>query len=160
MLGLLLFAFIGGGLYYYFTQQTETVRVVSGDYLPDAKAAQKMTDEQIKEAEQTAVDASKFNMVIKPEAVFTSGNEEGDIYIQNPEHNAYPINVVIALNEGGKEVYSSGAIEPGYEVKRAVLDEGLDKGEYPATATFNIYDPVTKQKKGQVQASITISVLA
>nr|WP_236671885.1 hypothetical protein [Enterococcus sp. BWB1-3] len=159
-MALLLFLLIGGGVYYYFTQQEEPVRIVSGDYLPDAKEAQKMTDKQIKAAEQKMVDASKFNMVIKPEATFASGNEEGDIYIQNPEHNAYPINVVIALDEDGKEVYSSGAVEPGYEIKNAVLDVALAKGDYPATATFNIYDPVTKQKQGQVQASIMINVLA
>ena len=151
---------IGGGVYYFLSQQNEAVRVVSGDYLPDAKQAQKMTDQEMKQAEQTAVDASKFNMVIKPEAVFASGNDAGELYIQNPEHNAYPINVVIALDDDGKEVYSSGAVEPGYEITSAQLDETLAKGDYPATATFSIYDPVTKQKQGQVQASITIKVLA
>lgn len=150
---------VGGGVYYYLTNQTENVRVVSGDYLPDAKEAQKMTDEQIKIAEQEAVDASKFNMVIKPEAIFSEGNAEGELYIQNPEHNVYPINVVIALDKDGQEIYSSGAIEPGYEIKKAALNQSLEKGYYPATATFNVYDPVTKQKRGQVQASITIKVL-
>jgi hypothetical protein len=149
---------LGGG-YYYLTHQKEAVRVVSGEYLPEAKEAQKMTDSEIKKAEQKAVDASKFNMVIKPEAIFEAGDQEGTLYIQNPKHNAYPINVVITLDEDGAEVYSSGAMEPGYEIKTAVLEQKLTKGDYPATATFSIYDPKTKQKRGQVQASITIKVI-
>ncbi|MFK4568302.1 hypothetical protein [Enterococcus sp. UD-01] len=149
---------LGGG-YYYFIHQKEAVRVVAGDYLPEVKEAQKMTDKEIKKAEQKAVDASKFNMVIKPEAVFETGDQAGTLYIQNPEHNAYPINVVITIDKTGEEVYSSGALEPGYEIKTAVLGQKLAKGDYPATATFSIYDPKTKQKRGQVQASITIKVL-
>lgn len=134
--------------------------MVSGDYLPDKKAAKKMTDKEVKAAEQKEVDASKFNMVIKPEALFQSGSDTGKLFIQNPTANAYPIEVIITLDGEGKEkVYSSGAIQPGYEVTEAKLDKNLAKGEYPATATFNIYDPKTKEKRGQVQASITIIVL-
>ncbi|MBP2097570.1 hypothetical protein [Enterococcus rivorum] len=150
---------IGGGTYYYFSQK-EPVRVVSGDYLPDKKGAKKMTDKEVNAAEQKEVDASKFNMVIKPEALFQNGNDTGKLFIQNPKANAYPIEVIITLDEEGQEkVYSSGAIQPGYEVTEAKLDKNLTKGEYPATATFNIYDPETKEKRGQVQASITIIVL-
>lgn len=149
---------ISGGSYFYFSQK-EPVRVVSGDYLPDKKNAQKMTDKEVKATEQKAVDASKFNMVIKPEAIFQKGQEKGQLFIQNPETNAYPIEVVITLDNDNTTVYSSGAMMPGYEIKEATLDKKLTKGNYPATATFHIYDGKTKRKKGQVQASITIKVL-
>lgn len=155
---LLLLAVAAGGLYYYLSTQTEPVQVVSGDYLPDTKGAKKMSDKEVKEAEQKAVDASKFNMVIKSEAVFETGDSEGSLYIQNPVENGYPINVVIHLDSNDEQVYSSGAMQPGYEINGAKLDKKLAKGDYPATATFNIYDSKTNKKRGQVQAGITIHV--
>lgn len=159
LLLILLLAVISSGAYYYFLHK-EPVRIMSGDYLPDTKDAQKMTDKEVKEAEQKEVDASKFNMVIKPEAEFKTGDAKGSLYIQNPATNAYPVNVIITLDADGQEIYSSGGIEPGYEVSQAKLDKKLKKGDYLATATFNIYDPKTKQKKGKVQASITIHILS
>lgn len=158
LLLLLILTITGGGVYFYFSQK-EPVRVVSGDYLPDIKDAKKMTDKEVKAAEQKEVDASKFNMVIKPEALFQNGKEKGNLYIQNPEINAYPVEVVITLDKENEVVYSSGAIEPGYEINEVKLEKNLPQGEYLATATFNIYDKKTTQKKGQVQASITIKVL-
>lgn len=149
---------IAGGTYYYFSRQTTPIPVVSGDYLPDVKDAQKMSDKELKAAEQGMVDASKFNMVIKPEAVFEVGEAKGSLYIQNPIANGYPINVVIRLDDTNEEVYNSGAMSPGFEISGAKLDKVLEMGEYPATATFNIYDPETNEKRGQVQAGISLQI--
>lgn len=157
LLLLLLIAVAAGG-YYYFTHSKESVQVVGGDYLPNTKDAKKMTDKELKKAEQKVVDASKFNMVIKPEATFETADSDGSLYIKNPVENAYPVNVVIQLDSTKEEVYSSGAIQPGYEINRAKLDKKLDAGVYPATATFNIYDSKTNKKRGQVQAAITIRI--
>ncbi|OEG18490.1 hypothetical protein BCR22_10915 [Enterococcus plantarum] len=158
LLLLFLLAASAAGLYYYFSTKTEPVQVVSGDYLPDAKGAKKMSDKDLKAAEQKAVDASKFNMVIKSEAVFENGDSEGSLYIQNPIENGYPINVVIHLDSNNEQVYSSGAIQPGYEINGAKLEKKLAQGDYPATATFDIYDSKTNKKRGQVQAGITIRI--
>ena len=158
LLLLLLLAVAGGIAYYYFSNQEEPIQVVSGDYLPDKKDAKKMSDEELKAAEQKAVDASKFNMVIKSEATFPTGKSEGDLYIQNPAQNKYPIDVEVRLDSNNELIYSSGAMEPGDEIKGAILDKALAKGEYKATATFNIFDPTTKKKQGQVQAALTIHV--
>lgn len=161
LLLILLLLFItaaAGGLYYYFSTKTEPVQVVSGDYLPGTKDAKKMNDQELKAAEQKAVDASKFNMVIKSEAVFETGDSQGSLYIQNPIENGYPINVVIRLDSTNEQIYSSGAIQPGYEITGATLEKKLAKGEYPATATFNIYDSKTNKKRGEVQAGITIQI--
>lgn len=158
LLLLLLLVVSAGGLYYYFSTKTEPVQVVSGDYLPETKGAKKMSDKEVKAAEQKAVDASKFNMVIKSEAVFETGDSEGSLYIQNPVENGYPINVVIRLDSNNEQIYSSGAIQPGYEINGAKLDKKLAQGDHPATATFDIYDSKTNKKRGQVQAGITIRV--
>lgn len=154
----LLLVLTGAVSYYYFSKQDKPIQVVSGDYLPDTKDAKKMTDKEIKAAEQKEVDDSKFNMVIKSEAVFENGDSEGSLYIQNPIQNNYPINVEIYLDSNNELIYSSGAMEPSYEITGARLDKKLAKGKYPATATFNIFDPDTKEKRGQVQAAITILV--
>lgn len=158
LLLLLLFAIAAGGIYYYYSTKTEPVQVVSGDYLPETKDAKKMSDKELKAAEQKAVDASKFNMVIKSEAVFETSDSEGSLYIQNPVENGYPINVVIRLDSNNEQVYSSGAIQPGYEINGAKLEQQLSKGKHPATATFDIYDAKTNKKRGQVQAGITIQI--
>lgn len=155
---LLLVAISAGGLYYYFSTKTEPVQVISGDYLPDAKEAKKMSDKEVKAAEQKAVDASKFNMVIKSEAVFETSDSEGSLYIQNPVENDYPINVVIRLDSNNEQVYSSGAIQPGYEINGAKLEKKLAQGDHAATATFDIYDSKTNKKRGQVQAGITLRI--
>ncbi|MBP1043928.1 hypothetical protein I6N95_23140 [Vagococcus sp. BWB3-3] len=155
---LLLAALLAGGTYYYFLTRSTPMQVVSGDYLPDVKDAQKMSDKELKAAEQEVVDASKFNMVIKSQAVFESGESTGSLYIQNPVVNGYPINVVIHLDETDEEVYNSGAMSPGFEISGAKLDKILAMGDYPATATFNIYDPETNEKRGQVQAGIAIQI--
>ncbi|MGX7245353.1 hypothetical protein ACWOC1_10890 [Enterococcus quebecensis] len=158
LLLLLIFGFSAGGLYYYFSNKADSIQVVSGDYLPDTKGAQKMSDKEVKEAEQKAVNASKFNMVIKSEAVFETSDSKGSLYIQNPVENGYPINVVIHLDNNNEQVYSSGAIQPGYEINGGKLDKKLPKGNHAATATFDIYDSKTNKKRGQVQAGITIRI--
>ncbi|MEI5994559.1 hypothetical protein [Candidatus Enterococcus mansonii] len=158
LLLLLVFAAVAGSLYYYYSTKTEPVQVVSGDYLPETKGAKKMSDKEIKATEQKAVDQSKFNMVIKSEAVFETADSEGSLYIQNPIENGYPINVVIRLDSNNEEVYSSGAIQPGYEINGAMLEKKIAKGDHAATATFDIYDSKTNKKRGQVQAGITIRI--
>lgn len=157
---LLLLGLVAGGTYYYFSKKTTPIQVVSGDYLPDIKDAKKMSDKDIKAAEQKVVDASKFNMVIKSQATFESGESKGSLYIQNPVANGYPIDVVIRLDRTNEVVYTSGAMSPGFEISGATLDKFLGAGEYPATATFNIYDPATNQKRGQVQAGLTLQINA
>lgn len=158
LLLLLLLTLVAGGTYYYFSTKQAPIQVVSGDYLPDVKDARQMSDKELKAAEQKVVDASKFNMVIKSQASFESGDSEGSLYIQNPVVNGYPINVVIRLDETKEEVYTSGAMSPGFEISGAKLDKVLAAGDYPATATFNIYDPETNQKRGQVQAGLTLQI--
>lgn len=158
LLLLLLVIGVAGGIYYVLTNKSERVQIVSGDYLPGEKDAKKMSDKELKEAEQQVVDDSKFNMVIKSEATFETGESKGNLYIQNPVQNGYPINVDIHLDDTNEKVYSSGAMQPGYEVSGAVLETKLTAGVYPATATFTIFDPKTNKKRGQVQAAITLTV--
>lgn len=147
---------LGGG--YYLWSHSSSQPLIAGDYLPNIKDAKKMSDQEIKAIEQQAVDASKFNMVIKPQAIFENSQAEGSLYIQNPATNAYPIDVVIHLDETQEQVYASGGMAPGFEINGAKLEKELAPGSYPATATFNIYDESSQEKRGQVQAGLTLEV--
>lgn len=154
---ILLSCLLGGGIWFYFTQQP--TQVISGEYLGDVKDAKKMTDKKIVAMEQKEVDKSKFNMVIKPEITLHTKTKMGDSYIQNPSHNAYPIDVELILN--GQVIYTTGAIEPGYEVTSIALhnDFEMDSGTYGGVARFKIYDAITKIQRGQTEATVSITVV-
>lgn len=155
---LLLLLIIGaaGGYYWYKTHQNPK-ELIAGDY-PDIKDAQKMTEKELKEYQKKKVDETQFTLTIFPEATFSKATSEGNIYIKNEPVNAYPINVKVMLDEGNKQIYESGMIEPGFEVTKAKLDKPLELGTYKATAYVDIYDNKTKEKRGATQAVIEITV--
>ncbi|MGM0167616.1 hypothetical protein IGI39_002600 [Enterococcus sp. AZ135] len=156
---LLLLLALGGISAYFFTRpDAKPVSMVSGEFLPEGKDANKISDAELKKMAQQKVDRSKFNMVIAPDATFESSDQAGELIIQNPTNNAYPVNVEITREDNGELIYTSGAIQPGYEVKEAKLEKKLSKGDYPATAKFSLYDDKTNEKKGEVAAKITIHV--
>lgn len=159
LLLLLFLAGAGGAYWYYMTHQPEEkkVSVVSGDFLPDSKDASEMSDGEIASYAQKAVDDSQFQMIIGSEITVNSQTKASNIYIQNPPNNGYPIDVTITL-EDGTVVYSSGAINVGYEVKNATFDTTMNTGTYTGTALFKLYDPETSKAKGQVAAKVTITV--
>ena len=64
----------------------------------------------------------------------------------------------ISLLSSGEVIYSSGAIYPNQFVENVALATPLAKGEYPAKATINIYDPESKEKQGVTEAELTIIV--
>lgn len=95
LLGLLLL--LSGWLVYryYLQAKPEPVTIVSGEFLPAGKDAQKISDSEKKKMAQVAVDKSKFNLVISPEAKIDRQTGSGELMIKNPSENGYPINVEI-----------------------------------------------------------------
>lgn len=152
---LLLLSFLGGIGFYYLNQQQVNVPVISADILPEIGDA---SDREVAERAQEVADANYFTLTINPSAVFEAGDREGSIEIINPATNVYPIAVDIHLNETGEMIYSSGAIYPNQQILTAKLAQPLEKGEYAATATVNIYDPETHEKQGVTEAAITIKI--
>ncbi|WP_181055307.1 hypothetical protein [Enterococcus mundtii] len=156
---LLLLIIAGWLLYRHFSQETpEPVTLVSGEFLPDGKDAQRISEEELSELAQTAADRSKFNLMISPEATFDHRTLQGELMIKNPLENGHPINVEIRKKSNDELVYTSGAIQPGYEIKEVTLEQSLEKGEHPSVAMFSLYDPDTNQKKGQVAAGVTLVI--
>ena len=159
LLLLLLLLSVGGYLIYqHFNQPDTPVTVVSGEFLPDGKDAKEISEKELANMAQKKVDANQFNMVIAPNAKVNKKDMSSDLYIQNPKHNANPINVEIRLKDSNELVYTSGAIKPGYEVKGATLEKELEEDDHPATALFSIYDGSTNEKRGQVAATVTFKV--
>lgn len=160
LLLLLLLLLAAGYMIYdhFFKQEELPVTIVAGDFLPDGKDASKMSDKEIADFAQSAVDKSQFNMRILSEATIDQNTMTGILAIQNPPSNAQPVNVVVTVDETGEVVYNSGAIQPGEEIRTATLEKELEPGNYPATATFNVYDPDTKKKQGEVQSVLTLMV--
>lgn len=93
---LLLLIFGGIGAYFFTRQEEKPVSIVSGEFLPEGKDAEKISDSELKKMAQEKVDRSKFNMIIVPEATFETSDKAGELTIQNPAHNAYPVNVEIS----------------------------------------------------------------
>ena len=113
---------------------------------------------RVSERAQEIADANYFTLQINPEAIFEDGQSTGSIEIVNPGTNVYPIAVDISLLSSGEVIYSSGAIYPNQFVENVALATPLAKGEYPAKATINIYDPESKEKQGVTEAELTIIV--
>ncbi|MGM0240500.1 hypothetical protein [Enterococcus sp. AZ103] len=157
LLALLLLA-AGYLIYDHFFKAEISTTVVAGDFLPDGKDASKMTEKEISDFAQSAVDKSQFNMRIVSEANIDQNTMTGELAIQNPPSNAQPVNVVVTVDDTGEVVYNSGAIQPGEEIRSATLEKELEPGNYPATATFNVYDPDSKKKQGEVQSVLTLMV--
>lgn len=156
---LLLIVIIGSYFIYkkYFVS-SEPVTVISGDFLPEGKDAQKISEKEMEKFAQDAVDSSNFNMVIGSKATIDASTMKGKLFIQNPPQNAYPVNVEIRLDDGDDLLYTSGAIQPGEEIKEVLLDKKLSVGSYKSTATFSLYNATTKEKEGQVSAGVTFEV--
>ncbi|MBS9338010.1 hypothetical protein [Fructobacillus parabroussonetiae] len=157
LLFLLLFSCGAGYLFNKVYSPTTTKKIVSGDFLPGYKDAQKLTDEEIAKYAQKKVDASKFQMIINPDIIVNKSSQSSDINIKNPSSNSYPIAVTITL-DNGEVVYRSGRMDAGYEVRNPKLDKNLKIGHYKGVATFKIYDVKTSKEKGKVSTAITIVV--
>lgn len=152
---LLLVSVIAGLSFYYWHQKQQSVPIISADILPERGDA---TDREMAVKAQEIADANYFTLTINPQAVFENGESEGKLEIINPATNVYPIAVDIHLDDTGDLIYSSGAIFPNQQILTARLDKQLEKGEYKATATINIYDPDTKEKQGITEASINVTI--
>ena len=152
-----------GYLKYPWEQDNAPKVIVSGDLFPDSGDADEgnlpnMTPDEIREYMQKAVDGANLSFEINSRPVFKDGKSEGNLAIQNPRFNIYPIVVQITLNDTGEIIYDSGGILPNHYIYNAKLLRVLKAGTYEATATINCYDPDTKVWQGKAQAELVITV--
>jgi hypothetical protein len=146
-----------------FPWEKESVPIVAGDLFPGQGDAENghlsgMTPEDIKEQMQKVADASYFSFKINARPVFEDGGAEGDLGIENPNNNVYPMVVQIFLDDTGELIYDSGGILPDHHIDRAKLSKRLKAGTHKATAYMNAYDPDTKEWQGKQAAALIITV--
>ena len=139
-------------LYFHFFNP-DVSQINHQERLPPVKDAQNRLLE-----EAQSIDANYFTLTIHPEMIFPSSHEEGQFHIANVQSNVYPIAVSIQLAETTEEVYHSGAIYPGQEVRTGRLTVELAKGEYLAIAVVTLYDPETKDKTAITQAEVLLII--
>jgi hypothetical protein len=137
--------------------------IMAGDLFPGLGDAvdghlATMTREQILAQMQRVVDESQFSFKINARPVFASGNAGGNLDIENPSYNMYPMVVQITLDDSEEVIYDSGGILPNQHIANARLNRALNAGTYRATASMNAYDPVTKIWQGRALAALIITV--
>jgi hypothetical protein len=90
--------------------------------------------------------------------VFEDGASDGTLGIVNDISNNYPLVVYIVRSDTHEEIYRSGAIPVGSEIKEAPLDVALAEGDYDCVAYFNSVNVDTGTFLGTAGAEITITV--
>ena len=119
-----------------------------------------MSDEEIRKQMQMVADASYFGFKINARPVFATGAGEGNLRIENPSYNVYPMVVQIFLDDTQEMIYDSGGILPNQHVDTASLNKRLPPGKYNATAFMNAYDPDNHSWLGKQSAALVITVNA
>ena len=118
-----------------------------------------MSTEEIMSQMQKSADASYFSFKINAEPVFSSPESEGNLEIENPSYNTYPMVVKIYRDDTLEMIYNSGLIPPNYHIQNARLDVVLPSGTYKCTAELLAYNSETAEYLGKSQAGITITIL-
>ena len=108
---------------------------------------------------QKEADASKFSFKINSNPVFKDGNSEGNLRIENPHYNKFPIEVIIRLKSNNEVVFKTGKMEPNHYIESAKLNENLPKGTYKAVATIKAFDFKNNDKcLGKANAILNIHI--
>lgn len=145
---ILLFMLLVAGIV-YFTVPNKEIHTGGWFYEQDAVAIQDAVDQSVQEG--------YFNMTINTRVPVYDGST-AYIGIQNVEANHFDCIVTVTLDDG-TQIFKSGGIAPGQELKIVNLDVSLEKGTYEATALFEIYDiNEAHTKAGQTASKITLYV--
>jgi hypothetical protein len=108
---------------------------------------------------QRKVDEGQFSFKINARPVFETGSSAGNLRIENPNFNIYPMNVEIYLDDSQELIYNSGGILPNHHVASDTLNTNLPAGEYHATAYMNAYHPDTMEFMGKTGVKMILSVV-
>ena len=107
---------------------------------------------------QEELDNSMIAFSVNTNPVFNNGSAEGNLMIENPEHNAKLLVAEIRLNGTNELIYTSKAILPGSYIEKAKLNKSLEKGSYEAMVQFLAYSEDSNEFIGQTAAGIHITI--
>lgn len=135
-------------------EKIETAEGAVIDEIPEG-----MTEGEYGDLLQKQIDDSMFTINVRSTPVFQNGNAKGVIDIVNNPSNKFPCKVSLKLDESGEEVYRcDDLIYPGQYINAIKLTKNLEKGAYPATLTYYVYDEKGEEAIGVINAGINIAI--
>ena len=148
LLLLLLLLLAGGAVWWFATQPDPDLErnIVVGSVTGDDSQPERDVAENV----------IAFSIDSKME--FASPSEEGDILFENPEGNGKYIRLSLVRDDDGKEIYSTGFLQPGTYVEKDALDAMVATGTYRCTALVSAYRTNDKSYIGTVAAGVTVTV--
>lgn len=155
---LCLLAVVAGGAAFWLTREDTDPLALDDNATMGVLPGIDITERQAQLQEQ--LDESMIAFSINTSPVFATGGSEGNLMLENPEHNAKLLVAEIYLDDTQELIYQSKAIPAGTYIENAMLDKVLEPGEYQATAYFKAYREDDRSFIGQAGAAIKITVLS
>ena len=155
---LCLLAVVAGGAAFWLTREDTDPLALDDNATMGVLPGIDITERQAQLQEQ--LDESMIAFSINTSPVFATGGSEGNLMLENPEHNAKLLVAEIYLDDTQELIYQSKAIPAGAYIENAMLDKVLEPGEYQATAYFKAYREDDHSFIGQAGAAIKITVLS
>lgn len=118
-----------------------------------------MKEGELGDALQQKIDDSMFTINVNTQPIFKNGNSKGKIDIVNNPGNQYPCKLLLTLDENENELYRcDDLIYPEQYIHEIKLSKNLEKGVYPATLFYYVYDKEGEEMTGVVKAGINIVI--
>ena len=155
---LCLLAVVAGGAAFWLTREDTDPLALDDNATMGVLPGIDITERQAQLQEQ--LDESMIAFSINTSPVFATGGSEGNLMLENPEHNAKLLVAEIYLDDTQELIYQSKAIPAGAYIENAMLDKVLEPGEYQAKAYFKAYREDDRSFIGQAGAAIKITVLS
>lgn len=162
---LILAVLILGGSVFALNRQFNSSTLPKEDEIPVAEGGLvQELPEDMKKGEygdllQQKIDDSMFTINVRSTPVFKNGIAKGIIDIVNNPSNKFPCKVVLTIDDTEEEVYRcEDLIYPGQYINEIKLEKNLEKGAYPATLTYYVYDEEGEESIGVINAGITIAI--
>lgn len=157
-----LLVLVFGGLFLY-SKQNNGLANLENEVKAKLGQLENKSNDEIRATLDEFIEEGTIRVSINMNPVFPTGDSNGTLQLENHPNNHYNLRCVITADVNGdgeeEELYHSGLMPVNSHIQEDVLNTNLDKGEYPATATFTAYDVDTDEEIGIVVAQIRISVL-
>jgi hypothetical protein len=157
-----LLVLVFGGLFLY-SKQNDDLASLENEVKAELGQLENKSNDEVQAALNEIIEEGTIRVSINMNPVFPTGESNGTLQLENHPNNHYNLRCVITADTNGdgeeEELYHSGLMPVNSHIQEDVLSVDLDKGEYPATATFTAYDVDTDKEVGVVVAQIRISVL-
>lgn len=119
---------------------------------------QPISDRNLQDEVNKAVEAGMFNVFMNTDLVFENSESKGNLMIQNSETNNAPVFVEIYTKESNEIIYKSYEIPVGYKIEEGRLLKPLEKGVYDCIAYFNVVNEETKVTTSKIGLNVKLTI--